>query len=59
MLLPSHREIQHWKLKLEEHQTYFVYINDPLDNDLLLKVCQNPFKIQFNGDTTVIKIYLP
>lgn len=44
---------------LKEHHTYMVYKGEPQIYDLPLKLCDNKFKLFFNGTTTVTIIDLP
>ncbi|CAK8538744.1 unnamed protein product [Lathyrus sativus] len=58
-VVTRNRDFNLWKQRLREHQTVMVYNGDPLNNDLALKVCDNPLKLVFNGGTTVTVVDMP
>ncbi|CAL5186562.1 unnamed protein product [Lathyrus oleraceus] len=55
-VVTRNHELDMWIQTLKEHYTYMVYNGDPRINDLLLKVCDNKFKLLFNGTTAITTI---
>ncbi|XP_058732947.1 uncharacterized protein LOC131604532 [Vicia villosa] len=53
------RDFQDWIEVVKEHETYFLYNGEPVDNDGPFKVCANPLKLIFNGGTTMSKVAIP
>ncbi|XP_058775273.1 uncharacterized protein LOC131649530 [Vicia villosa] len=50
------RDFQDWIEVVKEHETYFLYNGEPVDNDGPFKVCANPLKLIFNGGTTMSQV---
>lgn len=48
-----------WKSMFQEHQTRAIYNDEPLDNDLPLKVCENTLKLLFTNGTAITKLDIP
>ncbi|XP_058776624.1 uncharacterized protein LOC131650946 [Vicia villosa] len=53
------RDFQDWIEVVKEHETYFLYNGEPVDNDGPFKVCANPLKLIFNGGTTMSQVSIP
>ncbi|XP_058784048.1 uncharacterized protein LOC131658811 [Vicia villosa] len=53
------RDFQDWIEVVKEHETFYLYNGEPVDNDGPFKVCFNPLKLIFNGGTTMTKADIP
>ncbi|XP_058741542.1 uncharacterized protein LOC131613895 [Vicia villosa] len=53
------RDFQDWIEVVKEHETYYLYNGEPVDNDGPFKICDNPLKLIFNGGTTMSKVAIP
>ncbi|XP_058746517.1 uncharacterized protein LOC131619441 [Vicia villosa] len=53
------RDFNDWVQQVKEHDTFFLYNGEPVDNDAPLKVCSNPLKLVFNGGTTMTSVAIP
>ncbi|CAK8535757.1 unnamed protein product [Lathyrus sativus] len=58
-VVTRNRDFDLWKQRLQEHMTYMVYNGDPLNNNIPLKICENPLKLFFNSGTTITMVDLP
>lgn len=48
-----------WREKLEQNKTYIMQNMTVLRNELQYKACNHPFRMFFNGGTTMRAIELP
>ncbi|XP_058740628.1 uncharacterized protein LOC131612898 [Vicia villosa] len=53
------KDLQDWVEVLKEHETYYLYNGEPIENDGPFKVCSNPLKLIFGGGTTMTKVAIP
>ncbi|XP_058729139.1 uncharacterized protein LOC131601362 [Vicia villosa] len=53
------KDFQDWVEVVKEHETYYLYNGEPVENDGPFKVCSNPLKLIFNGGTTMTKVAIP
>ncbi|XP_058753370.1 uncharacterized protein LOC131626566 [Vicia villosa] len=53
------KDFNDWVQQVKEHDTFFLYNGEPVDNDAPLKVCSNPLKLVFNGGTTMTNFSIP
>ncbi|KAI5415101.1 hypothetical protein KIW84_040526 [Lathyrus oleraceus] len=55
-VITKNHNMELWKSRFQEHQTYVIYNGEPLDNDLPLKVCDNMLKVFFTNGTAITKL---
>ncbi|KAL5077195.1 hypothetical protein RYX36_016179 [Vicia faba] len=53
------RDLDVWKNKLQENQTYMVYNCETMLYDMPVKVCDNKYKLFFNRSTTITVVDIP
>jgi len=54
-VITRYRELEHWKILIEENKTYTLYNCHVLDNDIAFKPVHHPFKVVFGSGTKVQK----
>ncbi|KAL5100399.1 hypothetical protein RYX36_004726, partial [Vicia faba] len=53
------RDLDVWKNKLQQNQTYMVYNGETMYNDTPVKVCDNKYNLFFNHSITITVVDIP